>query len=102
MAVICPGSKSRCSNIASLLSLRRAKKPFPKALEQTSIFYWLELIDINKLKSVTGEENGTKVTSDQDLPMDRSSLPFPHGSGVDTDIIRTVRKKEERKGKKVL
>ena len=41
------------------------------------------------------------VTSDQDLPIDRSSLPFPHGSGVDTDIIRTVRKKEGRKGKKV-
>lgn len=38
------------------------------------------------------------VISDQDLPLDRASLPFSHGRGVgDTGTIRTllVGKKEE-------
>ena len=37
------------------------------------------------------------MTSDQNLPICRSFLPFPHGRGMDTDAIRTLRRKKERK-----
>lgn len=35
-----------------------------------------KLVNINKLRSVTGEDNGTMVISDQDLLLDRASYPL--------------------------
>lgn len=97
MAVTGSGITSRCSNISSFLSLKRAKKPFPEALYQTSLCRWLELVQIINPKSFTGEHNGSVVISDQDLPLDRASLPFSHGKEVDIDRMSLLVRKKERK-----
>ena len=78
-----------------LLSIKIAKKPFTGAPGQVSMCHWLELVDINEPQSVTGQDNGTMVISDQYLPLDRASLCFSQGRGVDnrvdyTDTMRTL------------